>query len=274
MHNGKDDPITPPRKRWRATTDNVSAMAMNADATVTDGVKVSKVTDTSQLSSTHGEGLAQSNLPGAATSATLTVPKKTSAQDEGAKSGGGQDTSSAAVKSDPVSKNVVRKTCARLLNMALGKSPNSEIVANAVEEAVASQFGWVAGSDYKTKIKSRVNNIKLNGDLRTSLLNGDLSPETVASMTVDEMRSKKLVETITKSTSEMLHETELAQSNTHSNPSTILICPACKVDDVSISAAPVVAAEAGDEGKKNLQCNVCGHEWVDDPLAPNSAVLV
>ena len=48
-----------------------------------------------------------------------------------------------------------------------------------------------------------------------------------------------------------------------------LVCPACKDDDVTILTAPV----AGDASKKNLQCNVCCYEWIDDPETPNAAGL-
>lgn len=164
----------------------------------------------------------------------------------------------------PAARSPIRKTCTKLIENALGKGQAT--LAGSIEDAVASLFGWAATDGYKTRIKSRVSNIKSNKKFRTSIIAGAVLPARVATMSVEEMRSEGVVRVVTEKTTAMLVATQMPESHTLTI-SSWLVCPACKDDDVTILTTPV----AGEASKKNLQCNVCGHEWIDDPETPNAA---
>lgn len=92
-----------------------------------------------------------------------------------------------------------REACSSALSKALGKdSTTSSESADSLAHEIESQIYAKHGSDsaeavasYKNEIRSKLNNLNSNDELRQRLLAGSVSPQALADMTPEEMATKE-----------------------------------------------------------------------------------
>lgn len=112
---------------------------------------------------------------------------------------------------------------------------------------------------YKARLRSRISNLKdqKNPELRRNVLCGNISPQSIASMTAEEMASaelKQIRETLTK---ESIREHQL--SRVGGTETDMFNCTKCQGKNCTYSQ---VQTRSADEPMTTfVLCNDCGNRW-------------
>ncbi|XP_061908527.1 transcription elongation factor A protein 2 isoform X2 [Entelurus aequoreus] len=165
----------------------------------------------------------------------------------------------------PVTTDSVRNKCRELLVTALQTDDdyktigvNCGVLAAQIEEHI---FEEIKSTDmkYKSRLRSRISNLKdqKNPDLRRNVLCGNISAQTIASMTSEAMASaemKQMRETLTK---ESIREHQL--SRVGGTETDMFVCKKCK--GKSCTYTQVQTRSADEPMTTYVLCNDCGQRW-------------
>ncbi|XP_061758584.1 transcription elongation factor A protein 2 isoform X2 [Nerophis ophidion] len=165
----------------------------------------------------------------------------------------------------PVTTDSVRNKCRELLVTALQTDDdyktigvNCGVLAAQIEEHI---FEEMKSTDmkYKSRLRSRISNLKdqKNPDLRRNVLCGNISAQSIASMTSEEMASaemKQMRETLTK---ESIREHQL--SRVGGTETDMFVCKKCH--GKSCTYTQVQTRSADEPMTTYVLCNDCGQRW-------------
>ncbi|TKA83873.1 hypothetical protein B0A55_00144 [Friedmanniomyces simplex] len=132
-------------------------------------------------------------------------------------------------------------------------------VARAVEQAAYEVHGRETSSDYKMKIRSLFQNLKMKGNtgLRRDVLEGEIEPRKFVTMSSDELKSAEK-----RAQDAALEKENMKQSMTAQEEkaiSTTMTCGKCRQSRVAYTQAQTRAA---DEPMTTFcECVNCGNRW-------------
>lgn len=168
-------------------------------------------------------------------------------------------------------RNAMRRKSIDLLEEALkgdaggnGNTKNFLQIAVEVESYVYKEHPDPADKKYKAKIRSRVMNLrdKNNPEFRKNVLEGDLKPDQVAKMSVEEMASAQLKKLRQSIEEETIKERELKDATVDLAQSTMFVCPGCSERDTSYTITQDrLEGEYEPVAVTLILCNQCGHRW-------------
>lgn len=162
--------------------------------------------------------------------------------------------------------DAVREKCRELIGKALRENTAEELViftdidelAALIEDNIFLIFGDT-GTKYKDRIRSRVFNLKdkKNPDLKAKVIRGDISPETLATMTPEQMASSELKELRQKLTKEAINDAQMAV--VEGTKTDLITCGKCKKSNCTYSQ---MQTRSADEPMTTFVfCNECGNRW-------------
>jgi transcription elongation factor S-II len=158
----------------------------------------------------------------------------------------------------------IRLKCRELLTNALKIDDppegalDPEDLAAAIEDSVYNIY-QNTDSKYKTKVRSRVSNLRdsKNPNLRLKVLTGDILPEKLANMTPEEMCSDDMKKLRDKYTKQAINDHQLSQQS--GTTTDLLKCGRCKKRSVTYNQ---VQTRSADEPMTTFcLCNDCGNRW-------------
>eukprot|EP00041_Stephanoeca_diplocostata_P038020 m.1469292 g.1469292 ORF g.1469292 m.1469292 type:complete len:362 (+) comp25141_c0_seq6:234-1319(+) len=117
-------------------------------------------------------------------------------------------------------------------------------IASAIEQSIARDFNGIVTPGYKRQMKTHLNCLRKNSALQRRLLEGTVTPDEVAHMSSDSMRTAGAVNRIRQVAALVERNAQLP----HIEPTIggqALLCPQCKGDDVSMSAAEKKMKDVG-----------------------------
>ncbi|MCJ1306373.1 RNA polymerase II elongation factor [Agyrium rufum] len=132
-------------------------------------------------------------------------------------------------------------------------------IASQVEASTMRHHGPESQSSYKEKVSSLYQNLrnKANPNLKTRVLDGDVSPERLVTMSHEELKSKEMRETDKVLEKENMRAAQVAVPE--KSVSSTFTCGKCKKQKVSYSQAQTRSA---DEPMTTFcECLFCGHRW-------------
>ncbi|XP_041439176.1 transcription elongation factor A (SII), 3 S homeolog isoform X6 [Xenopus laevis] len=159
----------------------------------------------------------------------------------------------------------VRDKCVEMVASALKTDDdykqfgtNCERLAWEIEECIYSEVK-VTDMKYRNRIRSRISNLKdpKNPNLRKNVLCGVVTPQSIATMTAEEMASDELRELRNTMTQEAIREHQMAK--TGGTQTDLLQCEKCKKKNCSYNQ---VQTRSADEPMTTfVLCNECGNRW-------------
>lgn len=164
-------------------------------------------------------------------------------------------------------KDAVRLKCREMLSQALDLSEAIENgaelcdihqLAARCEDVIFAEFKDT-GMKYKTRIRSRVANLKdaKNPKLRENVRLGLITPDRLASMAAEDMASDDLKNLRAKFTKESIDDHQMAR--TQGAKTTLLTCGKCKKNNVAYSE---MQTRGADEPMTTFAyCQECGNRW-------------
>ncbi|KAM9752115.1 transcription elongation factor A protein 2 isoform 2-T2 [Menidia menidia] len=165
----------------------------------------------------------------------------------------------------PVSADSVRTKSRELLVAALQSSDDHKTIgvdcehlAAQIEEQIFQEFR-ATDIKYKTRLRSRISNLKdqKNPELLRNVLRGNISPQTIACMTAEEMASAELKQMREALTKESIREHQL--SKVGGTETDMFVCNKCRGKNCTYSQ---VQTRSADEPMTTfVLCNSCGNRW-------------
>ncbi|KAK3621378.1 transcription elongation factor TFIIS [Elasticomyces elasticus] len=163
-----------------------------------------------------------------------------------------------------VTHDPARDSCVGLMYNGLAylstASPDSILpVARQVEIACFEVHGGLVTADYKSKMRSLFQNLKMKGNtaLRKGVLDGEIEPKRFVTMSSEDLKSAEK-----KAQDEQLEKENMKQSMTAQEEkaiSTTMTCGRCKQSRVAYTQAQTRAA---DEPMTTFcECTNCGNRW-------------
>ncbi|XP_062871218.1 transcription elongation factor A protein 2 isoform X2 [Trichomycterus rosablanca] len=165
----------------------------------------------------------------------------------------------------PVTTDSVRNKCRELLVSALQTDDDyktigadCEALAAEIEDCIFKEYKST-DMKYKSRLRSRISNLKdqKNPDLRRNVLCGNISPNSIATMTAEEMASAELKEMRKALTKESIREHQL--SKVGGTETDMFVCGKCK--GKSCTYTQVQTRSADEPMTTFVLCNLCGNRW-------------
>jgi len=159
----------------------------------------------------------------------------------------------------------VRQKCCQMLADALkgeelpdGIVEDPDTLSEKIEEEIF-KIHKNSGSLYKSRIRSRLHNLKdkNNLDLRLNVLCGNTTPKQIAKFTSEEMASDEMQKVRAKHIKQNMDDAQLAIAQ--GTRTDLLQCGKCKKRDVTYNQ---MQTRSSDEPMTTFcLCNTCGNRW-------------
>lgn len=219
--------------------------------------------DNSQSSSKNGDNRKSSNSPENSRDSESQESNEDKMEETAEKREKRESSTSDDITAPPTN-DTIRLKCRELLASALKvecemkSSSNPDDLAAHIEEHIFQEFKNT-DSKYKTRVRSRISNLKdkRNAKLRENVLCGLISTERIASMPTEDMANEKMKELRAKYTKEGINDHQMAK--TEGTVTDLFKCGKCGKNKCTYNQ---MQTRSADEPMTTFVfCMECGNRW-------------